>query len=160
MNTPIYTSNRVRLCEWSGPVTAIMVAPLLSQLRGAEQDSGETTVLILHLCPTSARSILRCSSAFMDVLRALWVFCQEVVIACPGEPSLLAQLRRRFCGSGTSPTADLARPFTFFGQLDEAFMHLQGVFPHDVLELQRQMLCSGTWPAVGSAARPRRRCGW
>ena len=41
--------------------------------------------------------------------------------------------------------ARLSKPLGFFELLDDAFEHAQGVFPHDVLELQRQRLRSGTW---------------
>lgn len=145
MNTSIATVGRVCLCEWTGPVTVTMVASLLSSLKRAVQTHGGSFILILHLHASSAMSIMNRSSTFLDVLPALWAYCQEVVIVCQGQEGVLEQLRRCLCGSASTPIATLAKPLCFFELLDDAFAHAQGVFPHDVLELRRQRLRSGTW---------------
>lgn len=145
MEASISTVGRVCLCEWSGPVTVTMVVALLSRLKQVAENHGGAVVLILHLHASSAKSIMKRSSTFLDVLPALWAYCQEVVIACQGQEGILDQLRRCLCGSASTPIATLAKPLCFFELLDDAFTHAQGVFPHDVLELQRQRLRSGTW---------------
>lgn len=148
MNASISASGRVCLCEWSGPVTVTMMVSLLSHLKQGERNH-EALALIFAIHPTSAKSIMSRSSTFVDVMPALWAYCQEVVIACQGESGILDQLRRHLCGSTSTPVATLARPLSFFELLDDAFKHAEGVFPHDVLELRRQRLRSGTW-AVGA----------
>lgn len=145
MNTSIATVGRVCLCEWSGPVTVTMMVSLLSHLKQTEKNHGESVVLILHLHESSAKAIMKRSSSFLDVLPALWAYCQEVVIACQGESGILDRLRRHLCGSVSTPVATLARPLSFFELLDDALEHVQGVHPHDVLELRRRKLRSGTW---------------
>lgn len=145
MTTSIATVGRICLCEWAGPVTVTMVVSLLSNLKQVEDCHGKPVVLILHLSPSSAKSIMKRSSTFLDVIPALWAYCREVVIACQGEDGILEQLRRCLCGSASTPLASLARPLGFFELLDDAFTHAQGAFPHDVLELRRQRIRSGTW---------------
>ena len=153
MNTSIATSGQVCLCEWSGPVTVTMVVSLLSQLKQTEQSRGAGLVLIMHLRPSSAKSLMQRSSTFVDVLPALWAYCQEIVFTCQGEDGLLDQLRRTLCGSVTTPIARLAHSLSFFELLDDAFKHAQGVFPHDVLELRKQRIHSGTWRLTDSKER-------
>ena len=152
MTTSIATVGRVCLCEWSGPVTVTMVVALLSRLRRSERCASDKLVLVLCMRDTSARSIMQRSSTFLDVLPALWAYCQEVIIACQGEEGVLDQLRRALCGSSSLPVATLARPLSFFELLDDAFAHAQGLFPHDVLELRRRRLRSGTWAVVEEQA--------
>jgi hypothetical protein len=125
-----------------------MVVSLLSHLKQSRERHGEAVVLILHLRPVSAQSIMKRSSTFVDVLPTLWAYCQEVVIVCQGEHGILDQLRRSLCGSVSTPVASLAHPLSFFELLDDAFTHAQGVFPHDVLELRRQRIRSGMWPTT------------
>ena len=108
-------------------------------------DDAAATVLVINLHPSSARCILSRSSTFADVLPALWAYCQEIIIACQDEQGLINHLRRALCGSASTPIATLARPLVFFELLDEAFDHAQGVYPHDVLELRRRRIRSGTW---------------
>lgn len=153
MNTSISTSGRVCLCEWSGPVSFTMVVSLLSHLKQTKKRYGEGVILILHLRPPSALSILKRSSTFVDVMPALWAYCQEVVFVCQGERGLLDQLRRSLCGSVSTPVAALAHPFSFFELLDEAFKHVQGVFPHDILEMRRQRIRSGARIVANGADR-------
>jgi hypothetical protein len=124
-----------------------MVVQLLAQLKQTEERHGEAVVLILHLRPSSAKDIMKRSSTFLDVLPALWAYCREVVIVCQGEPGILEQLRRSLCGSMSTSVGTLAHPLSFFELLDDAFTHAQGIFPHEVLELRRQRIRSGMWPA-------------
>lgn len=151
MTTSIATVGRVCLCEWAGPVTVTMVVSLLSNLKQETTCHGEPVVLMLHLRPSSAKSIMKRSSTFLDVMPALWAYCREVVIVCQGEDGTLEQLRRSLCGSASTPIASLARPLSFFELLDEGFSHAQGVFPHDVLEMRRQRIRSGTWSVADDA---------
>lgn len=149
-NPSIPTAGHVCLCEWSGPVTVAMVVALLSQLKQVQGDL-DALVLILNIRESSAKSIMHRSSTFIYVLPALWAYCQEIVIACQGENALLDQVRRHLCGSTSTPEATLARPLSFFELLDDAFSHVEGVYPHDVLELRRQRLRSGTWLTASTA---------
>ena len=151
MTTSIAMVGRVCLCEWAGPVTVTMIVSLLSNLKQVEDRHDEPAVLILNMRPSSARSIMKRSSTFLDVMPALWAYCREVVIVCQGEECVLEQLRRYLCGSASTPIAAPARSLSFFELLDDAFTHAQGVFPHDVLELRRQRLRSGTWSVAEDA---------
>jgi hypothetical protein len=141
----VSTAGRVCLCEWSGPVTVTMVVSLLSQLQQLSAPHRGTAVLILHVAAPSARSIMRRSSTFLDVMPTLWAYCQEIIVACPGESRTLDQLRRALCGSASMPIAGAVRPFTFFEHLDDALTYAQDDAPHEILELRRQRLRSGTW---------------
>jgi hypothetical protein len=142
---PISSSGRVCLCEWSGPVSVSMMVSLLGYLKQAHHERSAALVLVLHLRPSSAKSIMTTSSSFTDVMPALWAYCKEVVIACQGETGLLDQLRRTLCGSVSAPIATLPHPVNFFELIDDAFTHVQELFPHNVLELRRQRIRSGTW---------------
>ncbi|HMA95530.1 MAG TPA: hypothetical protein VKP30_22730 [Polyangiaceae bacterium] len=152
-NACMFTSSHVCLCEWSGPVTVTMVVALLSQLKQAEEGCGAASVLILTVGPSSAKSIVHRSSTFVDVLPALWAYCQEIVIACQDEHGMLDQLRRCLCGSSSTLIATLARPLTFFELVDSAFTYVEGVYPHDMLELKRRRLRSGSWPIYETEER-------
>lgn len=145
MNASISSSGRVCLCEWSGPVTVTMAASLFARLKQAHGSEVGAILLILHLRPASARSVLQRAHRLIEITPALWAHCQEIAIACEGEQRLLDQLRRCLCGSASLRGSQLARPLSFFELLDDAFTHAQGLFPHDVLELRRQRLRSGTW---------------
>lgn len=153
MNQSIAIAGRVCLCEWSGPVSVAMVVSLLSQLKRVRQGHGGACILILHMHPSSATSIMKCSSTFLDVMPALWSHCQEIIVVCQGETGILDQLRRTLCGSTSTPISMLARPLGFFELLDEAFAHVQGVYPHDALEIRRRRLRSGTWAQNESLER-------
>ena len=130
-----------RIPGWSHPATCNTQPVVPVKLPSDE------TLLILNLHPSSARCILSRASTFPDVLPALWAYCQEIIIACQGEEGLIDHLRRALCGSASTPISTLARPLVFFELLDEAFDHAQGVYPHEVLELRRQRIRSGTWGA-------------
>jgi hypothetical protein len=143
MSQPISAAGRVCICEWSGPVTVTMVVSLLSHLKRMRETQDRPLLLVLNLREASASSIVRSPNPFQNALPALWAFCQEIVIANEGGQAMISQLRRALCGSSTTPAALLARPICFFEAVDEAFGHAQGVFPHDVLELQRQRILGG-----------------
>jgi hypothetical protein len=68
-----------------------------------------------------------------------------MVIACEGEPSPMNHLRRCLCGSVAIPISNAAKPLSFFVLLDDALAYVQRRCPHDVLELRRQRLRSGSW---------------
>lgn len=94
----------------------------------------------------AARSIVYGSSSFLGALPAPWSHCQEVVIACPVERSLLHQLRQGLCGPASTPLALVSTTLYLHEDLEGALRHAQELSPHDVLELQRLRLKSGTWP--------------
>jgi hypothetical protein len=140
----MYSSfGRVLLAEWSGPVSVAMTVSLHSQLRQISSDQNGKVILILCVNTAAAQSLMTRSSTFLDIIPALWVYCTEIVFACDGENGTIDQLRRSLCGSASTPVSSLAKPMSFFELLDEAFAHVQGVSPHDVLELRRQRLRSG-----------------
>jgi hypothetical protein len=122
-----------------------MMVSLLGHLKSVEPDQGGSLLLIINMQPVSAASIMKRTSAFVDVLPALWAHCQEVIVVCQGRDGILDQLRRMLCGSVSTPISSLAKPLNFFELLDDAFTHAQGVLPHDVLALRRQRIRSGTW---------------
>lgn len=153
MSSAISASGRVCLCEWSGPITVAMVVSLLGFLKSAEAKQRSRLLLIVTMRPSSAASVLKRSTSFVDALPALWAYCQEIAIVCQGEDGLLQQLRRTLCGSVSTPVATLAKPLNFFELLDDAFTHAQGVVPHDVLELRKQRIHSGTWWLTDSKER-------
>lgn len=156
MSSAISASGRVCLCEWSGPVAVTMVASLLGYLKSAQADKGGPLLLVLNMHPNSAMSVMKRSSAFVDVLPALWTHCQEIVIVCQGQDGILEQLRRTLCGSMSTPVASLARPLIFFDLIDDAMTHAQGLFPHDILELRKRRLRTVTSPLLDSKERQRR----
>ncbi|HMA96464.1 MAG TPA: hypothetical protein VKP30_27450 [Polyangiaceae bacterium] len=153
MSLPITSVGRVCLCEWSGPVTVSMVIGLLAELKRLRERENGKLLLVLHLRENSARTILHQSSTFSDVLPALWTCCQEVAVACRAEGMVLTHLRRALCGSASMQITALARPLNFFELLDEAFDRGKDVFPHDVLEMQRRRLRSGSWPIYQTRER-------
>ncbi|HMA95522.1 MAG TPA: hypothetical protein VKP30_22690 [Polyangiaceae bacterium] len=153
MSLPIASVGRVCLCEWSGPVTVSMVIGLLAELKRLQERENGKVLLVLHLRDNSARSILHQSSTFSDVLPALWACCQEIAVACRAEGALLTHLRRALCGSASIPVTGAIRSLNFFELLDEALDHAKGVFPHDVLEMQRRRLRSGSWPIYEAEER-------
>ncbi|MGE5784281.1 MAG: hypothetical protein ACM3ZE_06805 [Myxococcales bacterium] len=146
MSLPITSVGGVCLCEWSGPVTVSMVIGLLAELKRIQERENGKLLLVLHLRDNSARSILHQSSTFSDALPALWACCREIAVACRAEGTVLTHLRRALCGSASMPIGALARPLNFFELLEEAFDRSKDVFPHEVLEMQRRRLRSGTWP--------------
>lgn len=156
MSLPITSVGRVCLCEWSGPVTVSMVLGLLAELKRLQDRENGRLLLVLHLRDNSARSILHQSSTFSDVLPALWACCQEIAVACRAEGAVLTHLRRALCGSASIPITGAVRSLSFFERLDEAFDHCKDVFPHDVLEMQRRRLRSGSWP-IGETKEQRYR---
>lgn len=154
MSQPITTVGRVCLCEWTGPVTATRVVTLLSQVKYVQER--DLLVLVLSLDEIATRSIVYGSSSFLGALPALWSHCQEVVIACPAERSLLHQLRQGLCGPASTPLALVSTPLHFHDALEGALRHAQELSPHDVLELQRLRLKSGTWPLLEAEFGARR----
>lgn len=147
MSQPITMVGRVCLCEWTGPVAATLVVALLSQVKCVQERERHLLVLVLCLDESAARSVVHGSSSFLGALPALWSHCQEVVIACPAERSLRHQLRQGLCGPASTPLALVSTPLHFYEALEGALRHAQELSPHDVLELQRLRLRSGTWPA-------------
>jgi len=130
-----------------------MVVALLSQVKHAQKREQATVLLILALHDSSARNITLHSSSFADVLPALWAYCFEIAIACNGEEGLVDQLKRTLCTSLASPGISLVRPLRFFENLDEAIDHAKNTLPHDVLEMQRRRLRSGSWPIYEAEER-------
>lgn len=149
MNTSTSTVGKVCLCEWSGPVTVTMVVSLLSELKLLEAKQKGSLALILRVNGVAARSISQRSSAFPDVFPALWTYCREIVMVCEDSEGSVEQLRRTLCGSASTPVASLARPLVFFELFEDALNHVQGVHPHDVLEMRRTRLRNGFSSRVG-----------
>jgi hypothetical protein len=148
MNEAISTAGRVCLCEWSGPVSVTMVVSLLSTLKQLANTKGGSLVLLLYLDPLSAKGITKSARAFIDVFPALSAYCQEVVLVCHDDAGTLGQLRRALCGSQAAYLGAPSRPLSFFGLLDDAFTHVQHVFPHDALELRRRRLRNSAYPTT------------
>ncbi|MGC4068845.1 MAG: hypothetical protein QM784_30215 [Polyangiaceae bacterium] len=149
MGQPITTFGRVCLCEWDAPIAATEVSSLLARVKDLHASNVDDSILILVMSSTSAASIMRHTSSFVDVMPALWAYCSEVLLVCP-DATLLAQLRRHLCGSARTPVVSLAHPLSFFDTLDVALTHVEGVVPHDTIELRRHRLRSGQWELVGS----------
>jgi hypothetical protein len=129
-------------------VTVAALVSLLALVQQRKQRLRDALLLILELQPSSARSIMKPSSSFPDVMPQLWTCCQEIILVCEGEAGISDQLRRALCGSASTPVATLARPMSFFESLDEAFAHAEGVLPFDVLDLRTKRLRWGNYVNV------------
>ncbi|HEY5957607.1 MAG TPA: hypothetical protein VIV60_13670 [Polyangiaceae bacterium] len=122
-----------------------MTVSLISHLREVEAAGKDEALLVLSLGFPAAKSIVQRSCTLQDALPAIWAHCQEMVIASEGEPRTLNQLRRCLRGPRSIPIASALKPLSVFALLDDALAFLERRCPHDVLELRRQRLRSGSW---------------
>lgn len=148
MNHPISTVGRVCLCEWSGPVTVTMIVSLLSRLKRIRETADSSVLLILHASPVSSKSMSRSSSPFLNGLPAVMASCHEVLVVT--DDNSIEPLRKATLDALVSSSSQNNKQVHFFALLDGAFMHAQSTFPHEVLELRRQRIRSGTWVTGGT----------
>jgi hypothetical protein len=144
MNLPISNAGRVCLCEWSGPVTVTMMVLLLSHLKRLRVTENGPLLGILYVQLPAARSMTRHTSPFLNGLPAILGCCQEVAIVCDDVDTVNA-LSHAVHDALASSVPSAQKSIVYLGQLDDAFTYLQNIFPHEVLELRRRRIRSGTW---------------
>jgi hypothetical protein len=81
---------------------------------------------------------------FLSGLPALCDTCHEIAIVCNADAT--DALRRAIGRVLGIPSVQLGKRVRFFEMLDTAFACAQEAFPHELLELRRQRIRSGTWP--------------
>ena len=144
MNQPISNAGRVCLCEWSGPVTVAMMVLLLSHLRRFRATENSRLLLILKVTAPSAKSMAQNVNPFLDGLPAILACCQEVALVCD-DLDTVSTLRQAVHDALKTSVPAAQKSVVYLGLLDDAFMYVQNAFPHEVLELRRRRIRSGTW---------------
>jgi hypothetical protein len=74
--------------------------------------------------------------------------CHEVLVVT--DDNGIETLRNATLGALASSASQSIKQIHFFALLDDAFTHAQSTLPHEVLELRRQRIRSGTWVTGGT----------
>jgi hypothetical protein len=154
MNQPISNAGRVCLCEWSGPVTVAMMVTLLSHVKRLRVTENEPLLLILKATAPAARSMYRHSSPFLGGLPAVLGCCQEIALVCDN-PGIVRNLGFAVHDALSTSVPSAQKSVIYLGLLDDAFTYAQNTFPHEVLELRRRRIRSGTWSTLDILSRKR-----
>ena len=104
-------------------------------------------LLLLHASAVSARSMALPTCSFLNGLPAILASCQEILIVT--DDANVEPLRIATHCALASSSAQSAKQVRFFALLDEAFSCAQAFLPHEVLDLRRQRIRSGTWATLG-----------
>lgn len=137
-------SARACLNEWDRPLAVNDVLNLLLALKRAVAANGSPVVLILVVresVPVPANFLLTC---IQGTLPAILDCCEQLVVAVEGASAARAALRTAFQPTRSATTR--RAPPLIFESLSGAFAHAQRFAPHDVLELQRQVLHQSSPP--------------
>ena len=139
MGSSYSMSGRLCYCEWSGAVSVDMVASLLTLLKRAHEREQIALVLLVRLDAAAARTIIRPTCPFLDVLPFIGATCEELVIAADAAEGAVAQLRRALCGSAATPISPGSRHIHLTATLEHAFQLLERFAALDALDLQIRM---------------------
>jgi hypothetical protein len=131
-------SGRACLNDWAQPLTVSDILSLLLDLKRAVAIAGAPVILLAVIrqsVPAPANFLINCLQATVP---AILDCCEELVIVVEGADLDRAPLRNAFVTDRR--TATKRTPPRLFESLSAAFAHAQHLAPHDVLELQRQLL--------------------
>ena len=131
-------SGRACLSTWAEPLAVSDILNLLLELKRTLAIAGAPAVFLVVIrqtVPIPANFLLNCLQA---TLPAILDCCEELVIVVEGTSIDRAPFRNAFLTTRRSATQ--RTPPQVFESLSTAFAHAQQFAPHDVLELQRQVL--------------------
>lgn len=134
----ISASGRACLNNWAQPLTVSDILNLLLDLKRAVAIAGDPVILLAVIresVPAPANFLINCLQATVP---AILDCCDELVIVVEGVDIDRAPLRNAFATNRRTVTKQ--KPPHLFDSLSAAFTHAQHLAPHDVLELQRQLL--------------------
>ena len=126
------------LNDWDQPLAVNQIVDLLLDVKRAATISGTPVILILVIresMPAPGSYLLSCLRA---ALPALLDCCEQLLVVVEGSTSDRTLIRGAF--QTTRRTAAKQTSVQLFESLSTAFTHAQRFAPHDILELQRQVM--------------------
>jgi hypothetical protein len=113
------------------------VVTLLVDLRDSQRNRPDRPILIL-IVPPSAFIGNGAGDVFLTALPAILDACREVIVVAEAADPRSGMLRSIFAEPRASQSGRATA--RHFNSVDEALSHVEGIAPHDVLELKRQIL--------------------
>ena len=134
------TMARACLNNWDQSLTVNDILDLLLALKRAVVTAGSPIVLIVvvrEAVPVPQNFLLTC---IQGTLPAILDCCERLVLVVEGSSVERLAFRSAFQVSRAAAARRARAPTVVFESLSTAFAHAQHFAPHDVLELQRQIL--------------------
>ena len=134
----ISASGRACLNDWERPLAVADVLNLLLALKRAHARAGVPVIFILVIrdtIPAPGSFLINCLQATVP---AILDCCEHLIVVIEGSAPDRALLRNAF--KTTRRTPGKHAQLQIFDSLSTAFTHAQHLAPHDVLELQGQLL--------------------
>lgn len=134
------TMARACLNDWDRPLAVNDVLDLLIALKSALGTAGSPVVLIIVVrerVPVPPNFLITC---IQSTLPAILGCCERLVLVVEGASADRVAFRTAFHANRAAAARRCRAPTVVFETLSTAFAHAQHFAPHDVLELQRQVL--------------------